>query len=257
MLPFLEHTAPDPSYETASITAAWSEVSTPWPASNMGKPLIHAFISTLTGQMALAPDSPFLVRTNNLILKDYVAFAYSDSLKHIRDKLKSNSSTECLRHHIEPAELALDLRRQLTEGQPDSLGLLHGPSDETRIWFRSVMEMCHNDNKHANDLGIQLMVKLFRNGGNHARFYGDFLQIACERIFFTTSEGHMGFGPPPLKARDIICVMLGGPTPYALRPTDSDKFLFLGECFLYGFMYGEAITKRKAGDIELRDFIIS
>jgi hypothetical protein len=35
--------------------------------------------------------------------------------------------------------------------------------------------------------------------------------------------------------------MLGGPTPYALRPTDSDEFLFCGECFVYGVMHGEAI----------------
>jgi hypothetical protein len=53
----------------------------------------------------------------------------------------------------------------------------------------------------------------------------------------------MGFGLRSLKSRDIICVMLGGPTPYALRPTKSDELLFVGEFFLYGSMHGEAIIQ--------------
>lgn len=62
-------------------------------------------------------------------------------------------------------------------------------------------------------------------------------------IYFITSEGHMGSGLRSLKSRDIICVMLGGPTPYALRPTKSGELLFVGECFLYGSIHSEAVIR--------------
>lgn len=255
---FLECYLLDRTFPSAFITAAWSEVSTRLPDSYMGRPLIHAFLSTLTSGMVLAPGYPLLVHADNSMFSDYVAFAYGLFLSYILDdKLESHSSTGCLRHHLEPAERALDLHQQLVQGHSDSLGQLSGPSDESRSWFGLMMEVCHKDNKQANELGIQLMIKLFRQGGDPTRFYGAFINIECDKRFFTTSKSHMGPGPPSLRTRDIICVMLGGPTPYALRPTQSDEFVFLGNCFLYDFMYGKVITKWKTGELELRDFIIS
>jgi hypothetical protein len=105
------------------------------------------------------------------------------------------------------------------------------------------MEFCHDGNERANELGMQLIVKLSLQNGNHNRLYGTFVQRTCEMSVFTTSEDHMSFGLRLLKSRDIIHVMLGGPTPYALRPTKSDELLFVGEYFLYGSMHSEAIIQ--------------
>jgi hypothetical protein len=81
--------------------------------SHMGKPLTQAFPSTLTGQMVLALSSSLVIRADNSILEDCVAFDYNELLTYIRHKLGLKSSISCLRHHLEPAERALDLHRQL------------------------------------------------------------------------------------------------------------------------------------------------
>jgi hypothetical protein len=52
----------------------------------------------------------------------------------------------------------------------------------------------------------------------------------------------MGLGPATLKREDIVVVLLGGPVPYALRP--SPRFSghqLVGECYVHGIMGGEAL----------------
>lgn len=67
---------------------------------------------------------------------------------------------------------------------------------------------------------------------------------ARPRSIFITDEGSMGVGPPNLEGDDIICVLYGGPTPYTLRPTSTpDEYTFLGDCYIHGWMHGEALQK--------------
>ncbi|XMA09243.1 hypothetical protein WAI453_002034 [Rhynchosporium graminicola] len=78
-------------------------------------------------------------------------------------------------------------------------------------------------------------------------------ELSCQRIF-TTEEGYIGkFFRENVQAGDIVCVMLGGPAPIPLRP-EGTQFEFLGDIYVDGIMYGEAIEALERGDIELRDF---
>lgn len=43
------------------------------------------------------------------------------------------------------------------------------------------MEFCRDGD--ANELGMQLIVKLSRQNDNHNRVYGTFVQMACEYIY--------------------------------------------------------------------------
>ncbi|KAK0721971.1 heterokaryon incompatibility protein-domain-containing protein [Lasiosphaeria miniovina] len=62
------------------------------------------------------------------------------------------------------------------------------------------------------------------------------------RRFFTTRRGFMGIGPPEAQAGDVVCVFLGGETPFVLRPGNGGRYKLLRQCYLHGFMMGEAIA---------------
>lgn len=68
----------------------------------------------------------------------------------------------------------------------------------------------------------------------------------CGRAMFITERGYMGLCPPESRVGDQIWVLYGGKVPFVLRPTTPDglhhvyTFAFIGDCFLDGFMDGEA-----------------
>jgi hypothetical protein len=68
------------------------------------------------------------------------------------------------------------------------------------------------------------------------------------RAFFT-EKGMMGQVPPTAQTGDVIAILFGGEVPFVLRPVDGDKFTFIGECYVHGLMYGEALVEaRKEAD---------
>lgn len=62
------------------------------------------------------------------------------------------------------------------------------------------------------------------------------------RSFFVTTGGFMGIGPIRTMTGDIICILLGCKCPFVIRPTETEgRYHFVGECYVYGLMCGEAI----------------
>ena len=51
----------------------------------------------------------------------------------------------------------------------------------------------------------------------------------------------MGIGPAAAKANDTICVLFGGQVLYVIRAKDGERHEFIGECYVHGFMDGEAV----------------
>ena len=96
-----------------------------------------------------------------------------------------------------------------------------------------------------------------RAGGYVARD----LAIGChDPCFFRTPEGYRGLCPPMAQQDDIVVVLEGGQVPYLLRPqpqtetgngstvaASSQQYMFIGECFLQGFMHGRAVDEQKDG----------
>jgi hypothetical protein len=73
------------------------------------------------------------------------------------------------------------------------------------------------------------------------------------RQFFYTKNGYMGVGPIALRVGDKICGFLGGQMLYAIRPrlkSNLQEYTFLGECYVHGFMDGEALRYRDDGSVE-------
>jgi hypothetical protein len=72
-------------------------------------------------------------------------------------------------------------------------------------------------------------------------------------VLFLGEDGNMGMGPPDMRPGDVVAVFFGHPVPVVLRPRE-DKYLFIGECFVYRLMDGEAIKEYKYGNIEAKVF---
>ncbi len=81
--------------------------------------------------------------------------------------------------------------------------------------------------------------------GRHfeARTFLDDLKTACNgRKLFSTLSGHIGIGDGTLEPGDLVCVFLGGRTPFIIRPV-GQKYKFVGECYVHGIMHGEALEE--------------
>lgn len=70
---------------------------------------------------------------------------------------------------------------------------------------------------------------------------GNFIQ---ERQSCSTESGHFGWAPLHARIGDKICIFLGYPIPFVLRPVEGEQsgdFELIGEAYLHGLMDGEAI----------------
>ncbi len=66
------------------------------------------------------------------------------------------------------------------------------------------------------------------------------------QCFFVSSKGYMGLGPRGTQIGDEICGLLGCNQPLLLRKV-GDHHLVVGQCYVYGMMYGEMIDEMEAG----------
>jgi hypothetical protein len=82
-----------------------------------------------------------------------------------------------------------------------------------------------------------------------ARFGG----MQQNRCFFVSSKGCMGLGPLGTRTGDEICVLLGCNQPLLIRRV-GDHHLVVGQCYVYGMMYGEMIDEMEAGRLVADDF---
>ena len=69
----------------------------------------------------------------------------------------------------------------------------------------------------------------------------------------STTNGYFGFVHPNARPGDEIFAFLGAPVPFVLRKANATEYTIVGECYLHGFMSGEAMTDSK---IELQDLTI-
>lgn len=61
------------------------------------------------------------------------------------------------------------------------------------------------------------------------------------RSFISTKAGHIGLAPLLAKSGDDVVVIPGCPSPMVLHPTEDGRYQVVGECFILGFMDGEAL----------------
>jgi hypothetical protein len=98
---------------------------------------------------------------------------------------------------------------------------------------------------HKEDLDAFL-----RDGLQSEKGMAFFKAIRFTQTLFVTESGHLGLGHPNMKRGDQICVLFGGKVLYIIRRVGM-HFEFVGECYVYGYMKGEAMDLWKSG--RLRD----
>ncbi|KAF2097656.1 hypothetical protein NA57DRAFT_58224 [Rhizodiscina lignyota] len=89
-----------------------------------------------------------------------------------------------------------------------------------------------------------------------ARFRDTTLKMA--RRLSTTKKGYLAMAPAIAQPEDIICVLHGCSVPLVLRPrTGKATYEFIGECYVDGFMNGEALRNADGTSPQLQDFPIT
>lgn len=132
-----------------------------------------------------------------------------------------------------------------------------------QAWFKSNQSFCicgwnfeALTSKWLENGGvIQQHLHTGARGSFHSRF--DDVVVKMSRRLVVTHEGLIGMAPSRAKKGDIICILYGCSVPVVLRKYadgDSEKYTFIGECYVDGFMNGEALTKKK--DFDKRSFRI-
>jgi hypothetical protein len=65
-----------------------------------------------------------------------------------------------------------------------------------------------------------------------------------DKAFFATTRGEFGTATENVRKGDQVWVLAGGKVPYILRPVSGDEYEFIGEAYVMGIMYGEAVKER-------------
>jgi hypothetical protein len=76
------------------------------------------------------------------------------------------------------------------------------------------------------------------------------------RCVAVTKEGYIGAIPQEAQQGDLICVLFGCSVPVVLRKRIGGEYLFIGECYLHGFMDSEAIVFQVKGEFQVQKFVL-
>jgi heterokaryon incompatibility protein (HET) len=77
-----------------------------------------------------------------------------------------------------------------------------------------------------------------------ANYVGTIRDIGSRKLLLS-QRGYVGLGPISTQTGDLICIIAGGKFPYVLRKCSqtSRSFQLIGEAYVHGIMYGEALQK--------------
>jgi hypothetical protein len=91
---------------------------------------------------------------------------------------------------------------------------------------------------------IHLICKALENGMNN-------------RLIAITQGGYFVALPEMAQRGDLVCVLFGCSVPVVLRRLDEhNSYTFIGECYLHGFMDGEAIAMQVKKEIKEQEIIL-
>ncbi|KAL9062894.1 MAG: hypothetical protein Q9157_008561 [Trypethelium eluteriae] len=86
-------------------------------------------------------------------------------------------------------------------------------------------------------------------------FFGMWEMITARRRFAVTNSGIFILVPAETEESDLICVLLGSDIPIVLRNVDA-HYIFVGACFVDGYMDGKAVDEMEEGKHPVDQFEI-
>lgn len=73
------------------------------------------------------------------------------------------------------------------------------------------------------------------------------------RRMVTTEKGYIGMMPELTRSGDLLCVLFGSRMPVILRHMEG-HYIFIGECYVHGLMYGESMIELRKGTYRVQEF---
>lgn len=71
-----------------------------------------------------------------------------------------------------------------------------------------------------------------------------------------STDEHIGMFPSSARKGDPICVLFGGHIPFVLRHFEGTHHHYIGECYMHGWMDGEAMVRLEEGKFGKETFTI-
>ncbi|KAM0796847.1 heterokaryon incompatibility protein-domain-containing protein [Usnea florida] len=84
-------------------------------------------------------------------------------------------------------------------------------------------------------------------------------QVMFNRVFFTAKDdtsSYMGIVMGVPRVGDCVCILLGGDTPFVLRPKGRDEWELVADAYVHGIMDGEAMGRTVEDGFEYQDFTL-
>ena len=83
------------------------------------------------------------------------------------------------------------------------------------------------------------------------KFIATMTATTADRRVFVTKGGSLGQGPHLMEQGDLVCVINGLRVPFLLRRRVPEGYFLVGECYVDGVMFGEALSKGEEEEITL------
>lgn len=142
-------------------------------------------------------------------------------------------------------------------GVHDPLKITEYHRREARLWIRRTIMKKHGiETLHHStlieDLGDSSDSEEESERVNWAYYASLVAYVAVttkmKRLFLTKGD-YLGMGPLTMEEGDLVCLLLGGKTPFVLRP-ENGHYLLVGQCYVHGIMDGSAIADVKETDMQ-------
>ena len=133
--------------------------------------------------------------------------------------------------------------------------------EEGIIWDRfekiHMLENYHKWKLWMEDVIRSGKIRSFLKATEHrTRWFGvQVSRVTDGRCFFATRDGRIGLGPSNMQVGDTVCIFFYCPTPYILRSGPS-VHEFVGEAYVHGLMYAQALDMLDHGLVKETQFIL-
>jgi hypothetical protein len=209
----------------------------PYQASGASQPVLYFSEDFTTLHLGgLQIDTLKNVRTLDANhLDEHSASHWSNELHREPDSLQSTSTGASVSISLQPEDMAFLNERSQNICSPESFAFQQKQFDKSLIALFS--SKSSTDPMEAWDRIRKLV------------------SVGTSRKLII-SERFVGLGPEAAQAGDIICILFGGRIPYLLRPSSDDSYLLVGECYINGLMYGEALNHAEEWGVQKKEFML-
>lgn len=141
-------------------------------------------------------------------------------------------------------ELDWSVLLQGSSEKTSSGALIYGPTMEPiQLALRNTLlaaQFTDSSGKNRTANMTELQVEFVKYA---QRIFPRMLINFVDRNIATTSRGHLALVPELTKVGDTVFLIQGNDMPYILREAANGEWKFIGECYVHGIMYGEALEE--------------